>query len=360
MSTFPPHLPPPEASVSQHRQWQRIKYILFIVFFGFISGVCGAAVLLSWIWPYLVGQNLDLGQSNNNFRRLTLDSRAAHDANDRLATIFRRADIIGSTAVLNNLNRLGYGLVVSSDGWLAAGNNSWPSNFNSWQVLFADGSIKPVVKLIYDQQANLAYLKVGDRAGKPNDAGTPLKAATFYDQNTPLEDVFIWQEGNWRHAAVLEQSYNKASSAHLDSAPTKKYLVEGMFSVGLPVVDIQGRFAGFMTSANEFAPAENITRFLPAVLSRGVIEYPSLGVDGWYNEETPILINGSRQSGFIVTRVWLNSVLKRGDVINEVNGQAVSASNWWYAINGNQQVNLKVTRGGKTLDLTSKVIKYSK
>lgn len=355
---FPPHLPSPMSSISQHRQWQGIKFILFITGFGFVAGVSGAAVLLGYIWPNLVAQNLDINQSKTVSSHITLDSRTAHDADERIVKIFRLADGVGGAQILNNGSFMGYGLVVSSDGWLATYNKNLPSNFNNWQVLFADGTVKNIVKIILDQVAGIAYLKVGNN--KNANINFSFKAATFYEQNTPPDDVYVLQGGYWRRASVLEQNFGEATTAHLDSAPMAKYLIDGVFAAKLPVIDGQARFVGFMASPNEFISALAITRLLPAILSRGVVEYPSLGVDGWFNEEAPILVNGSRQSGFVISRVWQNGVLKRGDVISEINGAVVNPGNWWYAVSGNSSVNIKIWRAGKTQNVSSKIIKFIK
>ena len=54
-----------------------------------------------------------------------------------------------------------------------------------------------------------------------------------------------------------------------------------------------------------------------------------------------------------------NSLLRRSDLIMEINGQIVDPANFWYNVNGRDNVNIKIWRQGKTLDLNVPVTKIS-
>jgi len=87
---------------------------------------------------------------------------------------------------------------------------------------------------------------------------------------------------------------------------------------------------------------------LPNILSAQTVVYPSLGADGWFSEEQPIVVASSSASGFAVTRVWsAGSKLRKGDIITEINGRVVTADDLWYNITGNTTVRLQINKGGK-------------
>jgi S1-C subfamily serine protease len=96
---------------------------------------------------------------------------------------------------------------------------------------------------------------------------------------------------------------------------------------------------------------------LPKVLSQQPLSYPSLGVDGWFGDEQTIISEKIKVQGFMVTNVWsASSVLRRGDVLLEVNGRIVTPDNLWYTINNNQTVKVKILRATKVVELETKVV----
>ena len=119
---------------------------------------------------------------------------------------------------------------------------------------------------------------------------------------------------------------------------------------------IDGTSGRILTEKNSLLPSFYITRILSKLLSQQAISYPSLGVDGWFSEEQPIVFGKEWAQGFMVTNVWSAvNPLRRGDVLMEINGRIVSADNLWYIISGDQTLNAKILRGGKTLDVVVKV-----
>ena len=104
-------------------------------------------------------------------------------------------------------------------------------------------------------------------------------------------------------------------------------------------------------------PITYLARVLPRVLSEQKIFYPTLGVEGWFSSEQPLVYAGQRLDGFAVSRVFTGVNLKKGDVITEINGQIVGVDTMWY--DTNQVLKLKVWRNGKILEMDAKVLSTS-
>jgi len=103
-------------------------------------------------------------------------------------------------------------------------------------------------------------------------------------------------------------------------------------------------------------PNIQITRILPEILSKQKVVYPSFGVAGWFGFEQPSAIGSEIVEGFLVDRVWSKkSKLRRGDIIEKINGQIVRDENPWYNI-GSNQANLTIRRAGKVFDISAEVI----
>jgi S1-C subfamily serine protease len=170
-----------------------------------------------------------------------------------------------------------------------------------------------------------------------------------------LDDIFVWQNSYWYHGYALYPSLNY-KIPHLDSAPLTSYSLNGLFNVGEVAINNQGRVVGFVTEKNLLLPSFYLTRILPKVLSQQTLSYPSLGVDGWFGDEQTIISEKTKVQGFMVTSVWsAPNLLRRGDILLEINGRIVTPDNLWYTISNNDTVNVKILRAGKTVELTIKV-----
>ncbi len=341
---LPPHLPPKSSNLEVHRLWQRLKILLIIVVFSVIAGMSGASMMLGWIWPrFADGDTWITSYSRPGLTRVQLENRIQEEISSRIVNVYKGSAVIGAVNTLNK--KIGDGIMLSSDGWFAMYQPNFDGNYKSLAVLTANGQVQQPESAQLDKYSGILYLKIKDQQ---------FKVVGFTDENSSLDDIFVFQDSNWYHSSALYPSL-KYQIPHLDSAPILSYTLNSSFNVGEVVINNQGRVAGFVTEKNLLLPSFYITRILPKVLSQQALSYPSLGVDGWFSEEQAIVFEKRKVPGFAVTNVWsASNPLRRGDVIQEINGRVVSVDNLWYIISSGQTFNVKILRAGKILDLVVK------
>lgn len=350
----PPHLPPPSCNIKSHHRWQRLKLLGAAAFFGLLAGLSGASMMLGWIWPlYGEGDVWSVAQTRSTLSHSQLEERVKTELADRVATVYGAVSGVGAVSYFNAKDKMAEAVIVSSDGWLVMSALSARTDYKNWRVLLADGSVYSLEKILTDRYAGLVYLKLalGVDAG-----GRQFKVVSFSDKISPLDEVFAYQDKNWRYGWIQYPVYNSAGRAHLDSAAGPSFALNGSFAPGAVVIGVQGRVLGFVGADGLLLPNNFLTRILPGVLSNQKIVYPSLGAEGWFSEEQPVIVGTEKVNGFMISRVWsAGSKLLRGDVILEINGYVATPDNLWYNLS-NPTVRLKIWRNGKIMELDNKVV----
>ncbi|MBP6859060.1 MAG: serine protease [Candidatus Magasanikbacteria bacterium] len=348
----PPHLPPKTSNIENHRIWQRLKFLLATAVFSLIVGASGASIMLGWIWPrFAEGDTWITSYTRPAMSRIQLETRVREEVASRVMEIHRGTSVISGVNYFNK--KIGDGIVLSSDGWLAVYQPQYDGVYKNIYVAAKDGSVYQAQNAIWDKYSGILYLKIQNEQ---------FKVAGFADENSAPDEIFVWQNNNWYHSTGLYQVFDY-KIPHLDTAPIERYSVNGNFSVGDIVVNNQGRVAGFISENGLLLPSTYITRILSKVLSQQNVSYPSLGVEGWFSGEQIIFSSlenqlkaGEKIQGFLVSNVWLpSSLFRKGDVILEINGRIVFSDNLWYSINANENVNVKILRNGKELELNVKI-----
>ena len=358
----PPHLPPKTSNIEIHRLWQRLKFLLAVVLFSVIAGMSGASMMLGWIWPrFAEGDTWITSYISPGLSRAQLESHVREEVSSRIVAVHKGLPNLNGTNYLNK--KIGDGIMLSSDGWLALYQPNYDGSYKNMYVVTGDGKVWQPEKAMLDKYSGILYVKIKDGQ---------FKVAGFIDENSALDDVFVFHNSYWYHGSVLYPSLNY-QVPHLDSAPILSYSLNGSFNVGGVAINNQGRVVGFVNEKNLLLPSLYLTRILPKILNQQALSYPSLGVDGWFSEEQAIVSAtakagcrltaaencvgvGEKIQGFMVSNVWsASNALHKGDVLQEINGRVVTADNLWYIISSDQVLNAKILRAGKTLEIIVKV-----
>jgi len=354
----PPHLPPPSSNIASHKKWQRIEILLAAILFGLLGGISGAAIMLGWIWPnYGGGNTWIISQSNVGLTSKQLEDRIEAKMTDQLATVYQNISVLGGENYLAKEDRLGDAIFTGSDGWLAMYLPAYDGNYKNWRVLLPNDSVYQVGQVLYDGYSGLTFIKiVGVNLAS---SGQEFHVAVFGDKISIGETVFVYQDGKWIGSTVDRLIWQLSAVPHLDTAPVSGYALEQNFKSGSLVIDGQGLVLGIVNNDGEMIPNTYLTRLIPTVLDKETVIYPSLGVEGWFDAEQPIIIKNVRVQGFVVSKILSkNNLLKKGDMIEEINGQIVTPDSLWYNISANQnkEVRLTIFRNGKVIEVVAKVI----
>jgi hypothetical protein len=348
----PPHLPPKTSNLENHRVWQRLKFLLATAVFSLIVGASGASIMVGWIWPrFAEGDTWIASYTRPALSRAQLENRVREEVGSRVMAVHKGSAQVGDVNYFNK--KIGDGIMLSSDGWLALYQPHYDGTYKNMYVAAQDGSVYQVQNALWDKYSGVLYIKIQNEQ---------FKVAGFADENDALDELFVWQDNNWYHSTVLYPTFNY-KIPHVDTAPTQLYSVSNPFNAGDIAINNQGRVIGFIAENNLLLPSTYITRVLSKVLSQQNLSYPSLGVEGWFSQEQTIFASvqnqtkaGEQVQGFLVTSVWSSpSLIRKGDVILKINGRIVFSENLWYIINDNENVNLTVLRNGKEIELNVKI-----
>lgn len=356
--TFAPHLPPPSSSVAWHHKVQRLKIIALATVFGLLSGVSGAAVMLGWIWP-AVGEGdtwaITRGPSAG-LRGGELEPAARSELGERMVAVYRKAPAFGGTKLtyLNPQDKVGEAAVVSSDGWAVIMPPIFPGAYAEWRAVDKRGTIYRVEKFLEDRRSGLLFVKLAIAGGAEREH-EQFKVVSFSAPPGYLEEVFVFNTGTWVRTTALSPRAESRADQHLDSAGFMGLQLAGDFPDGAWAANRQGRLLGFVYK-NNLLPAEYVNRLLPQALQGQKITYPTLGAEGWYSAERPIVQSGETIAGFLVTKVVTRpNPLKVGDIVLTLNGQLISSEKIWYT-KGEGKAMVKVLRGGKEIEVEVKIV----
>ena len=349
----PPHLPPKKENPETQKFLQRLKWFLFIIAISLLAGVSGASMMLGWVWPRFTEDDTWINSyTRPGLSRAQLENLIREEISSRLVSVHRGSTSLAGVNYFSK--KIGDGIMLSSDGWLAMYQPSYDGIYKNIYVVGSGDKIYSAESAVWDKYSGVLYLKI------KNDQ---FKVVEFVDESAPLDDVFVWQDSSWYHGTVLYPVLNY-KIPHVDVAPVRSYSLNGVFVSGGVAINNQGRVVGLISENNLLLPVANITRVLPKVLSKQTLSYSSLGVEGWFSDEQTIFVDSKNETGakekaqgFFVSNVLsVGNLLRKGDLLTEINGRIVSVDNLWYIISNAQTVKVKVLRAGKVLEVDVKVI----
>ncbi|MDD4476850.1 MAG: S1C family serine protease [Patescibacteria group bacterium] len=344
---IPPHLPLHCCDINDHKLWQRLKLFFVVAIFGLIAGMSGASIILGWVWPNSnEGDYWLQSYAMRNNAIYQLEDRIKIEMSERSAEVYRGSIGFYGNNYLNK--KIGDAIMVSSDGWLVMYAPDYDRNFKNLYLILSDGSVNRPEKALLDNYSDILYLKIVNKQ---------FKITSFAERSGAYyEDVFVNENGGWQHTVVGQPKYNLFDASHLDGVVSFSYSLEGDFTAGSTVINSQGRLLGLVNKNGSVIPAVVLTKILPSVLNKQKIIYPSLGAEGWFSEDKPLVVKNEKVGGFAVNKIWSSgSLLKKGDLILEINGQPVAAATFGSFLDS-ESVRLTVLRNGKNITIETKIL----
>ncbi len=357
---YPPHLPPPACSLSAHERRERLKILLLGAALGLVAGISGAAIMLGWIWVPFDGANAwSVNVAHLGDTRSPLDSRFTDETASRVVYVYRDASSLTPATFAKSDSLAGTALLVSSDGWAVLYQPRFTGGIKTWRGIRKNGEVFAVEKALPDPATGLLYLKLAAVEKNSNDSSSPapFPVSSFPERLAPGTILAVGQDNQWLATTVSYSRLSPTASSHSDSLPIERWTLDRTFMPGSPVVTAQGRLAGFIESDGSLLPFDAIQEVIGGLLSAEKIVYPTLGVEGWFSDEQPIINGTLRIDGFAVSKVLAgNQRLRRGDVLTTVNGLIVSFPNLWYATTRGSEVTLTVLRNKQNFTITLPVL----
>lgn len=327
-------------------------------FFGLCAGVTGAAVLLGWIWPGFGGEYayLSARQPASLARQAVADEAKVKIA-EKVFSIYQRSTLLGGVRSLDPSDHIADGVVGVTSGWLVGYVPGFNGRFKDWIIVGPTASLYQATKVLADKRSGLIYIKIA----RLTPAGSSVfaeqfKVAAFTDTAETFDDILVLEDGQW-YSTFLGKAVGAVSgSSYLDTAPSYNFTLPTPFKNGSLAIDGQGNVIGFVVGGSKLMPISFLTGVLEGIEERPRVTYPTLGVEGWFERDRPLFVNGAPTVGFLVNAIVAGrSGLRKGDVVLEINGRPMTFRNLWYTI-GDKTVRLKVLRAGKAIELEVAVI----
>lgn len=350
---IPPHLPAPSCSIETHQKWQRVKLIAAVTCISLVAGVTGASMMIGWIWPMSGdAEKFTVSYYRSAVVHKQLADRILQEVRSRIVRVYSESVSANGVVYAPADRYVGDAYVVSSDGWLALYAPDYNGVFKNWHIITAEGTSVSLEKAVYDARTGLLFLKVPTNASRYF-----TKQAEFIDTVKEGDDVFVNEHGLWNYSIIDHKKIYNELVPHSDAVQSVRYVLNNTFASGSLVITSDGRVVGMVTRGKHVLPSSVLTNLLSSILSKGTVTYTSLGVEGWFDAEAPVLVNNVAFPGFFVDHVTSKqSLLKRGDVIVSINDEVVDPFTMWYTIKNNKEVRLKVFRAGKTISIVAPVL----
>ncbi len=288
-----------------------------------------------------------------------LDDTVRYNVAAQLFTVYRSLTPFGAESFLSAADKVGTAVLVNADGWLVMPALERDTINNGWRVLGSDGHLYTIERNIPDLFAQLVYIHLVP-SYKRETTSTPSqelrRAAPFADELNLSDSLFVHTAAGWVPTRVQAITTHNLTVPHLDNAPGVIYRLSDSFNSGDVVITAAGELVGFIENSNRILPLSQFANALARVVTSGNVQYSTLGVEGWFSEEQPIIIHDTEVMGFMVSKtLHKNTVLRRGDVIREINGQPATNTALQSALQSSD-VRLTVWRAGAIIQLLTPVL----
>jgi len=366
---------------------KNVIIILLVIVFGFIAGIGGeffgriylsnfsffrdfyftepanvnqGEIVISQPRKVVVEQNLRLNQIKNDVQGAVMSIyRGKNSAKNILDKIYLPDDYLGQAVVL------------TSDGWLMAVNNS-AVLANESVVITPDQKVYKVEKVVEDlatrimfikiQAQNLAVIKLGDTS-QLNDGEQLVGFNNYFDALNLVE--------------VINKNYKKINNKFDFVSSTQifdKYILlsSNSISKGTPLFNFQSELVGFQSgqseTLNQSIPINYIIPVINQVLKGQTIKRPYLGISYIDLSKVTGLAELDRQKQNTGAMIWpdengiaiasdspLIDKLVKGDIITGVENQAVDSNNDLTNLileyNSGQEIKIKYLHDQKELEV---------
>lgn len=246
--------------------------------------------------------------------------------------------------------RLGRGLVLTSDGWILTPLNV--SKIGAAIAAGADGTLFEVEKVVFDSSSGYYFVKV---------AAANLVAAQFSEKGAVTDGALVvGLTGDGIAVSRVTQARGDVDASGVRSSESAQEIIaidSEALAVGSVVISLDGTVAGIYQRKGVVTPMYQFGWLLPVLLSEGVVSRPYLGV---YYTNLYELIGPEKLKGALVSKdargisVIKNSPaeasgLAEDDIITAVDGRAVTAEDTLSSLilsrRPGDKIELSVSRG---------------
>ncbi|MBI4434454.1 serine protease [Candidatus Uhrbacteria bacterium] len=258
------------------RRSGRVGMILLIGIVGFVAGLSGGLVAISFLLPTpSVIDGITL-RRNRNASSVTPALPALAPITASVVDLFAVDGKAETPALLPLASRTGRGVALTSDGWVVTVRSSLPLRPTIRPVaVTADRKIRRIDRIAFDPISDLAFVHIPDlqaavlplRSRTGMSIGATLFAPTPDGGLIPLTLRTIVA----RDTMGTVRSSDRWGSTIALHAPSDT-------PPGTPVVDADGAMVGITTDGIHALPIDAVTSALPPLFADGIVSRNVLGI----------------------------------------------------------------------------------
>lgn len=303
---------------------ERFKFIVIIIIL--VIGSIAGGILGNWLFIYYIDKYYEIpggyatGQGNSSVVIRSPEKNIASDSTVTQAVASADSNLVGifkHDAVYVPNNKLGQGLILTSDGWLMT-SLTLPTTATSWQnyvVVASDRKIYEIDRVVTaGEHINFVHLK------KVNNL--PVQDLVGSHELVPGQSVLAVE---WRGMIEKGLVVNPEIAIRSSETAVMALPVSGLTGSESFLFDSTGRVLGFVHDKQSFA-IETVENMFNAFLLKGNLSHPRLGVY-YLNAGTlpvesgqgAVLMATEKQPAVIPGSPADKAHLQAGDIIMAVN-----------------------------------------
>ena len=325
MARTAPHLPPETCNVKMHNKLYNLGWILFFVFVAFISGLSAATVVVAWLAPPVITEQIThTGYNTEKNQFGAPDPVMIKQTKQRLLVIYDKRKKVENQYYTEDALVTEAGL-ISSDGWAVASVSGFSlGQEKNWEAVDYQGTVYKVNAVVYDTLSDLVYFKV---------TGNGFRIMSFASSQELTAGIGVWVASNEKWSSNMVGDFTLLSTNgkknYLIWKPQYAHSLLQEVIVGSLLFDNNGDLLGLVGDKELVIPADLIRQQVDSILGNRAIVYKGLNLDGYFI--TRIFKDNSWQEekGFYVDSAYKasTSTVGRGDVILEVNHEPIAEFN---------------------------------
>jgi len=319
--------------------------ILVSIFVSFSAGFFGLALFLSGSfnnWPLLSGVNLQTflperqiiiqQKQSVTVTQFERQKQLVKQLESYLVTVVRNNNQDSSElAVYNNNNILGFGVVLSADGWIVTLSEiASPKDLLGSIVLGNNGKEYEIESVVVDHLAGVSFIKLLNT----DDLRSSSIGSLFdQDNNSNLFSLSTSLPSGKAKLSELDIDGFTERQLHFTTEEVARELVvlnSTNSDLVMPVFNLEGELVGFthnLDSVNYILPSDYFSGLIDTVLTHEKVLRASLGIE-WVDLHGSVGLSSKVRQGFTkgayIVSVRSDSVaskagLKEGDVVLRVN-----------------------------------------
>ncbi|MFA6492479.1 MAG: hypothetical protein WCW33_06660 [Candidatus Babeliales bacterium] len=330
----------------------KLKWIFIYVVLGIVSGASAALIVLAWFSPFVSSDSYQYFVKQTTTQNTSDIPHAIPDPVVQRQVEFRVIDIWDTTKAHGNLftseSHIGKAALLSSDGWAVFFSPRYNvARSSSFVGVDRQGVKYTIEKIVLDKHTGFVYLKF---------KGNEFRAISFPNWNDVQTGTGLWAlEANTWKRTMVGDAQTVLSGTYDAAEPYSKFSITGTMAPQSLLISDQGHFVGYIDEEGRVVLAWTVQDHVSVLLEKGVIQNKDVGWNGSFVIDITTPSSPEVVSGFYITKLTALSTLKIGDVVSEIQHQAISADTLAQQISSApDQFTATVWRGGKKSDILVK------